>query len=170
MTSTKTRSPVESSNKDKEPFSDSTDLGKFEHVKGRLVEFVKYDNKFAPLAWQFLGRCLLVDSVESAMDLVNRLGREYKFVTTKGELVTIGGSVKLGPLSKAAGLISRKSRIRQLQEIITNMEAEITELEQQSVDEQILDFLHNVVCRGVLNFLNFSSFIPTIFKHLIDLR
>jgi chromosome segregation protein len=114
-----------------EPFSDSTDLSKFEHVKGRLVEFVKYDNKFAPLAWQFLGRCLLVDSVESAMDLVNRLGREYKFVTTKGELVTIGGSVKLGPLSKAAGLISRKSRIRQLQEIITNMEAEITELEQQ---------------------------------------
>jgi chromosome segregation protein len=114
-----------------EPFSDSTDLGKFENVKGRLVEFVKYDSKFAPLAWQLLGRCLLVDSVESAMDLVNRLGREYKFVTEKGELVTIGGSVKLGPLAKAAGLISRKSRIRQLRQIIANMEAEITELEQQ---------------------------------------
>jgi len=114
-----------------EPFADSTDLGKHEHVRGRLVEFVKYDNKFAPFAWQLLGKCLLVDSVESAMELVNRLGREYKFVTTKGELVTIGGSVKLGPLSKASGLISRKSRIRQLQEIIANMEAEITELEQQ---------------------------------------
>ena len=35
-----------------EPFSDSTDLSKYQHVKGRLVEFVKYDSKFAPLAWQ----------------------------------------------------------------------------------------------------------------------
>jgi chromosome segregation protein len=114
-----------------EPFADSTDLGKYESIKGRLVEFVKYDNKYAPLAWQLLGRTLLVDSVRSAIELVNQLGRKYQFVTLRGELVTADGSVKLGPLGKASGLISRKSRIRQLQDIIANMKSEVTGLEQQ---------------------------------------
>ena len=114
-----------------EPFGDSTDLSKYENIKGRLVEFVKYDSKYAPLAWQLLGKTLLVDSVESALELTKKFGSRYQFVTLKGELVTGSGSVKLGPLGKASGLISRKSRLRQLQDIIANMEAEVTQLEQQ---------------------------------------
>jgi chromosome segregation protein len=112
-------------------FYDSADLSRDENIKGRLVEFVKYDSKFAPLAWQLLGKTLLVDSVSSAMKLAGRFADKYQFVTAKGELVSFDGSVKLGPMGKTSGLISRKSRIRQLEEIIGNMEAEVTELEQQ---------------------------------------
>jgi chromosome segregation protein len=113
-----------------EAFVDSTDVSKCEGVTGRLVEFVKFDGRHAPLVWRLLGKTLLVDSVESALRLGRQLGCGYEFVTKTGELVS-GGTVKLGPVGKACGLISRKSRIKQLKEIIANMESEVAELEQQ---------------------------------------
>ncbi len=114
-----------------EPFTDKTDLSKFEGIRGRLVEFVKYDGKYAPLVWQLLGKMLLVDSIDTAIELAEKLGEGYKFVTLKGEFLGIDGSLKLGPLGEKTGLISRKSRIRQLEETIANIESEIKAVEEQ---------------------------------------
>jgi chromosome segregation protein len=114
-----------------EPFVDSSDLSRYEFVKGRLVEFVKFDGKYAPLAWKLLGRTLVVDSLEKAAELVHGGAECYKCVTLKGEFVSSDGVIKLGPLGRATGLISRKSRLRQLQDIIANISSEIEEIESQ---------------------------------------
>lgn len=97
----------------------------------RLVECVNYQPKHAPLVWSLLGKTLIVDSIEEGMSLCGQLGSDYKFVTLKGEFVSGDGFVKLGPLGRASGLISRKSRLHQLQETIANIEAEINTLESQ---------------------------------------
>ncbi|GAG18385.1 unnamed protein product, partial [marine sediment metagenome] len=55
---------------------------------------------------------------------------EYDFVTLKGEFVSTDGAIKLGPLGKTTGLISRKSRLRQLQETIANITGEIAALDE----------------------------------------
>ncbi len=114
-----------------EPFMDKKDLSKFQAVKGRVVEFVNYESKHAALAWKLLGKTLIVDSLKDAIDLAGELGEEYKFVTLKGESASSDGLIKLGPLGKATGLISRKSRLRQLHDTISNITAEITAIEQQ---------------------------------------
>lgn len=114
-----------------EPFMDKKDLSKFQAVKGRVVEFVNYESKHAALAWKLLGKTLIVDSLKDAIDLAGELGEEYKFVTLKGESASADGMIKLGPLGKATGLISRKSRLRQLHDTISNITAEITAIEQQ---------------------------------------
>jgi len=114
-----------------EPFVDMTDLSGFSSVRGRLVEFVKFDGRYAPLAWKLLGRTLVVDSLDSAVELARVLGDKYRFVTLKGRLLEGDGVVRLGPLGKATGLISRKSRLRQLQETIDNITSEIAVLEAQ---------------------------------------
>jgi chromosome segregation protein len=113
------------------PFADTADLSQFDNIKGRLIEFVNYKSEYAPLVWDLLGKILIVDSIEAAAELSEKLGREYKFVTLRGEFLEAGGVVKLGPLGKASGLISRKSRLRQLQEAIANISSEITSLEEQ---------------------------------------
>ena len=112
-----------------EPFVDSTDLSKYECVKGRLVEFVKFDGRYAPLAWKLLGKTLVVDSLENAAELAAGGARDYRCVTLKGEFVSADGVIKLGPLGGATGLISRKSRLRQLQDIIANISSEIEAIE-----------------------------------------
>ena len=100
-------------------------------VKGRLVEFVKYDNKYAPLFWQLLGKTIVADSIDAAIELSNQLGGKYNFVTLKGEFLSSDSVIKLGPLAKTAGLISRKSRLNQLQHAINEITEEAAQLEEQ---------------------------------------
>ncbi len=113
------------------PFADSADLSKYSQIKGRVIEFVKYDSKYSPLVWTLLGRILIVDSTSAAVELSRELGSEYEFVTLKGEFLSADGTIKLGPLGKADGLISRKSRLNQLQQIMADIADDIAKLEDQ---------------------------------------
>jgi len=114
-----------------EPFVDGNDFSGYECVKGRLVEFVKFDSKYAPLAWKLLGKTLVVNSLKEAAELTEHVANGYKCVTLKGEFVSTDGVIKLGPLGKSTGLISRKSRLRQLQDTIENITSEIEDIENQ---------------------------------------
>jgi chromosome segregation protein len=114
-----------------EPFVDKKDLSKFQGVKGRIVEFVNYDGKHAPLVWGLLGKTIIVEAIDEAIKLAEKLGREYKFVTLTGEFYGTEGMIKIGPLGKTTGLISRKSRLRQLQQAIANTTEEMSSLEKQ---------------------------------------
>ncbi len=113
-----------------EPFVDNGDFSGFGFVRGRLAEFVRANGKDAPLVWKLLGKTIVVDAIDSAVELCGKVGEEYEFVTLKGELLTADGSVKLGPLGKATGLISRKSRLRQLEETIAETQSEIALLQE----------------------------------------
>ncbi len=114
-----------------EPFADKADLSGFNHVKGRIVEFLKYDSRYAPLVWSLLGKTIVVDSIEAAAELAGKLPKQYEFVTLKGEVLSADGTIKLGSLGKATGLISRKSRLRQLERAIANNSEEITAIEER---------------------------------------
>jgi chromosome segregation protein len=113
------------------PFMDKNNWSEFPSVKGRLVEFVKFDNKYAPLVWKLLGKTLIVDSITDAIAILGKVQGECNFVTLKGEFLGYDGIIKLGPLGKASGLISRKSRLRQLHETINSISSEIAALENQ---------------------------------------
>ena len=108
---------------------DDADFSRYPFVKGRLVEFVQCESRYAPLAWSLLGRTLVVDSLEAAMELPARLRAGYSFVTLSGECLSADGLLRLGPLGKATGLISRRSRINQLEGTIATLNAEIAQLE-----------------------------------------
>ncbi len=96
-------------------FYDSLDLTKENKVKCRVVELADYEAQFAPLAWSLLGKTLVVDTLEDAVELSGRLGKGYRFVTRQGQSYDGREMMKAGPLGKNAGLISRKSRISQLE-------------------------------------------------------
>jgi chromosome segregation protein len=112
-----------------EPFADHNDWSQLPNVKGRLVEFVRFDDKYAPLVWKLLGKTFVVNTLAEAVDMAGKVNDRYQFVTLKGELLSHDGLIKLGPLGKATGLISRKSRLNQLQVSVTNITSEIDDLE-----------------------------------------
>ncbi|MBN2581720.1 MAG: chromosome segregation protein SMC [Planctomycetes bacterium] len=113
------------------PFVDDVDLSGHPGVRGRLVEFVSHESRYAPLAWQLLGKTILVESLAVATELSDRLPAGYSFVTLAGECIGADGLLRLGPLGKASGLISRRSRIDQLEETIDHINAEIAQLESE---------------------------------------
>ena len=114
-----------------EPFVDTKDLSKLAEVKGRVVEFVNYDSKYGPLAWKLLGKTIVVNSIGAGLELAEKLGNEYQFVTLNGEFLSGNMTIKLGPIGKTTGLISRKSRLRQLKETIGSVADEIAALERE---------------------------------------
>jgi chromosome segregation protein len=124
-----------------EPFVDKSDLSGFNHIKGRIVEFIKYDGRYAPLVWSLLGKTIVVDSIEAASELADKLPKQYEFVTLKGEALGADGTIKLGSLGKATGLISRRSRLRQLERAIANISEEITAIEKR-IDENTQQGIH----------------------------
>ncbi|MBN1457338.1 MAG: chromosome segregation protein SMC [Sedimentisphaerales bacterium] len=115
-----------------EPFVETDDLSRHPGVLGRLIEFVKYDQQHAPLAWKLLGHTVLVDSLDSAIKLSRDLGPKYRFVTKAGQVFNGDNTISIGPVGSAEGLISRKSRLSQLQ---TELEALLHQIEQ--IDSQI---------------------------------
>jgi chromosome segregation protein len=114
-----------------DPFVDDADFSPYPFVKGRLVEFVKCDSRHAPLAWSLLGRTLVVDSLDAIKELPDGLRIGYSFVTLGGECLSADGLLRLGPMGKATGLISRRSRINQLEGAIATLNDEITQLDGQ---------------------------------------
>ena len=113
------------------PFVNDHDFSVYPFVEGRLVQFVRYESPYAALVWSLLGRTIVVDTLESAMSLPADVRAGYTFVTLHGECLGETGLIRLGPLGKAAGLISRRSRINQLEETIGTINAEVAQLEGQ---------------------------------------
>lgn len=107
------------------PFKDQFDLSGRNGVLGRLVEFVHYDSQFSPVVWNLLGRVLLVESLEVAINLSAQLGPEYRYVTPTGQVFAGGCLLNVGIVGKNAGLISRKSRIQELEGEIETLNTQI---------------------------------------------
>jgi chromosome segregation protein len=122
------------------PFADKADLSEHPQVKGRVVEFVRCQGRHMQLAWDLLGRTILVDSMDGAMELAGQIGGGYRFVTVKGEVFDGEKVISVGPVGQAEGLISRKSRLHQIEmelEEISNavcrIEAQMSENNRQNV-------------------------------------
>jgi len=111
------------------PFYDNADLSGYSGIWGRLVQYVRFDSRFAPLVWSLLGKTLLVNSLDTAMELSGPLGATYRFVTPEGQVFGAGHSLTVGPVGKTAGLISRKSRILQLEGELENLNQTIHQFE-----------------------------------------
>jgi chromosome segregation protein len=106
------------------PFCDQVNFSKQLAALGRLVEFVRYESRFSPLVWNLLGRVILVESMEAAISLSAQYGNRYRYVT-----LADGHMLNVGPVGKKAGLISRKSRIQQLQSELEGVNLQIHQKE-----------------------------------------
>ncbi|MCD4832117.1 MAG: chromosome segregation protein SMC [Anaerohalosphaeraceae bacterium] len=114
-----------------EPFSDKADFSQIEGVIGRAAEFVTCDSKYAHLLWSLLGRSIVVDSLDRAVSLAGKFGKDYSFVTPEGKSLSTEGIISTGAMGQAMGLISRKSRLGELEENYEKISDKIVSLEQR---------------------------------------
>ena len=91
-------------------------------VIGRADQFVEAPAELAALPRRLLGRYWLVDTLQTALQLSQRLGRGLNFVTVVGEVVAADGTLTLGPQQSTTGLLSRRSELRALLDEIQDMQ------------------------------------------------
>ncbi len=80
-------------------------------VIGRADRLVRCDDEFQPLVKSLLGTTWLVDSLTTALDLSHLRGIGLRFVTAACERVDADGTLTLGALKSALGLVVRRSEM-----------------------------------------------------------
>jgi chromosome segregation protein len=104
---------------------DRIDLSHEPGVMGRADQFVEIAADLLPLARRLLGRHWFVDSLKTAFELANGIGRGLNFVTVVGEALAADGTLTVGPRQSSTGLLSRRSELRALVDEIRDMEQKI---------------------------------------------
>jgi chromosome segregation protein len=104
---------------------DRIDLSHEPGVMGRADQFVEIAPDLSPLARRLLGRHWFVDSLRTAFELANGIGRGLNFVTVVGEVLAADGTLTVGPRNASTGLLSRRSELRALVDEIRDMEQKI---------------------------------------------
>jgi chromosome segregation protein len=99
---------------------------------------VRVPQALQPVATHLLGRTYVVDDLATAARLArdtaarDRPESACRFLTRQGDLVEADGSVTTGAAHAGAGLISRKSELRELREQVAELARQRTELEQDT--------------------------------------
>ncbi|HYT89414.1 MAG TPA: chromosome segregation protein SMC [Gemmataceae bacterium] len=80
------------------------------------------------LPFQLLGRTLIVRDLATARAIATHTSG-YRLVTLQGELLEPGGTLTVGTHHAEAGILSRKSELRELQQQLVALDRRIVELE-----------------------------------------
>jgi chromosome segregation protein len=98
-------------------------------VLGRADQFVQTERKFVHLAQRLLGRTWIVQNIAVARQLYKESDDKTSFLTISGEMLTPDGALIVGPQNTVAGLITRRSELRNLTEQIDVLDRETAETE-----------------------------------------
>ena len=87
------------------------------------------EEKFRQLAMYLLGRILVVENLDKAVQLAKKYRHQYKLVTLEGDILNPGGAMTGGSQQKKALHVFGRSReIRSLQEALQTANRTITEM------------------------------------------
>ncbi|MCA9192132.1 MAG: chromosome segregation protein SMC [Planctomycetales bacterium] len=98
-------------------------------VIGRADRLVQCAEGVEPLMRYLLGTTWLVESLDMALDLAHFRGSGLRFVTAECQVLEADGTLTIGALQSASGLVSRRSEIH-------NAKLEIIELKKQYQSSQ----------------------------------
>ena len=95
------------------------------------IDLVRVEPENAAIACQLLGTTVVVDTLEDALDLHRTGPAGWRYVTKDGAVVEPHGTVRVGPLTAAMGLISRRSELESLAHQIADADRRVEELTAQ---------------------------------------
>ena len=99
-------------------------------VVGRADEFVRIAAEHTPLVGHLLGRTWIVENLATALELRGtEAAQGVQFVTLSGQLLEPDGTLVVGPVQAASGLISRRSELRALSQQIVEVKQNIAKSE-----------------------------------------
>lgn len=81
---------------------------------GLAPELIKCDEQYKEIIKYLLGNTVVCEDLDSAVAISKKFGYRFKTVSLDGQVVNSGGSLTGGSLIKNAGILSRASDIRRL--------------------------------------------------------
>ncbi len=92
------------------------------------IDLVQYPDDMERLARHLFGKTVIVQTLDDALRLSALIPSGHRFVTMAGQVVEPDGRITMGPAGTRAGLISRKSELREIDHQINEVEQRIAVL------------------------------------------
>ncbi|MDI9490850.1 MAG: chromosome segregation protein SMC [Bacillota bacterium] len=121
--------------------SDFKQLESLHGFLGIASGVVDFSEEYKDIIGHLLGRVIIADDLEHALQISSALQRKYRIVTLAGDIVQIGGSMTGGENKKqSAGLLRRNREISEYQEKIEILKQNIQDLN-QAIENQTQSLL-----------------------------
>lgn len=137
-------------------------LNEIKSAKGYIgvaSDIIKYDMKYKGIIDYNLGRTIIAENMDYAINISKIAKHNYKIVTLTGEVINPGGALTGGSIQgKSANLLGRKREIEELAENIINLKDEYNnevskfndiKVKIKSLDEEILNKREEVHSKNI---------------------
>ncbi len=112
----------------------ASNINSVEGYLGIASELVGYDQKYAGIMRQLLGRILIVENLDNGMKLARANGQRYRIITLDGDVISPGGAMSGGAFKKEKGqLLSRRNELETLGKEIESTGIKVNELEEKNI-------------------------------------
>lgn len=102
------------------------------NIKGSAViasEIVKTDKKFEGIIASLLGRTVIVEDMQDAIDIAKQNGYSFKIVTLQGDVINANGAITGGSYTqKSVNILGRKGQIQDLEKSLKEIDEKIKNL------------------------------------------
>ena len=115
-------------------------------VIGIASDLVKCDKKYDGIILNLLGRTVIVDDIDNAVNLAKKNSYKFKIVTLKGDVINPSGAISGGSVAnKTVSILGRGKEIKELEKNLTELQNKINSIqkEKEEYEQSISSLLVN---------------------------
>ena len=112
---------------------------KIENIKGKKIgvigiasDLVRFDKKYEQIILNLLGRTVVVDNMQNAINLAKENNYSFRIITTDGDLINPSGAITGGSVTKkTVNILGRSREIEELENEIKKLKEKIQKSEKE---------------------------------------
>ena len=109
--------------------------GKNNKVLGIASDLIKYGKKYENIVLNLLGRTVIVEDMETAIELAKSNNYTFRIITIEGDVINPSGAISGGSIAKkTVNILGRSREIDKLKKEIKQLEEKIEKLEKEKND------------------------------------
>lgn len=90
------------------------DYEKLPGVIGLASRLVRFEPVYAPVMRNLLGRTVVIDTIDNAIEAARQSGHRLKLVTLDGQVLSPGGAMTGGSLARSSGVLARANELERM--------------------------------------------------------
>lgn len=115
-----------------------------EGILGIASDLVKFDKKYEQIVLNLLGRTVIVEDMDVAIELAKQNQYSFRIVTVKGDLINPSGAITGGSVAqKTVNILGRAREIEDLKKELSKLKSRIEKLEKEK--QEYLDSSEDVL-------------------------
>lgn len=124
---------------------------KLDSIKGKKIgvvgvasDLVKFDKKYEQIILSLLGRTVVVDNMQNAINLAKENNYSFRIITIEGDVINPSGAITGGSVAKkTVNILGRSREIEVLEKELNGLKNKISKLEEDK--EKYVDSSENII-------------------------